>query len=430
MTAYKNSGKRDIRGRQTGIALAMLALGILSGCAATPAERQATYAAADAGGDEALLSIADRMASRGQNAAAAALYRQAFSEGEGAPALIGLGRSLMAIGRYAEAEEALLIARGRNSRLPEVYLALGEVNLAYSRADLALENFDQALALQSSARGLSARAIALDALGRHGEALEAHDRAVAMGGEDANLLSNMALSHALHDDSARAIALLERIVATPAAEAQHRQNLVLAYVFAGETQKALDMASVDLDRASAFETVAYFQELASLTADERVKALLFGAQAPERDLSDVAVLVLPNDEGRKAAAKKLVTEPEPEPEPEPMPEPEPVGLPPLLDAEGWSVQIAAYRKADQIIAGQKYYWETFADILGPFAPRRSEVDFGDRDAPPRGFFYRLNAGSLKDYDEAAGICAKLKAVGAPCWIRPPEPKEGRLPASD
>ncbi|GER06084.1 hypothetical protein JCM17843_03940 [Kordiimonadales bacterium JCM 17843] len=91
--------------------------------------------------------------------------------------------------------------------------------------------------------------------------------------------------------------------------------------------------------------------------------------------------------------------------------------------------MAAYRTKDQLIRGQKYYWDKYRIILEPLEPRRSEVDFGERKAPPGGFFYRLNAGPLRDLQQAREVCADLKAAGAPCWIRPPEPVEGRLPAA-
>ncbi|MFQ5346554.1 MAG: tetratricopeptide repeat protein [Rhodothalassiaceae bacterium] len=402
----------------------------LAACTGTPVSHEVEIARAASAPMTPLIRLADRLADHGQFAAAIPLYRQAYADGDGARALSGLARALVGLGRYAEADSVL--KRGDARKDMAIALEQGEVDLALARPALALEAFDTALALGESARAHSGRAVALDALGRHEEALEAHARAVDLAGEDLNIRSNMALSRALHDDLAAAIATLEKIVAQPAAQVQHRQNLVLAYVFAGEEEKAARMAAIDLDARSVGQTIAYFRELHTLPPAARVQALVYGAKQPERDLSDVAVLVIDESEEKAAAAKRVVAKappPPPEPAPEPEPEPEPVKLPPLVDPEGWSVQVAAYRTAEQLVRGQKQLWERYADILGPLEPRRSEVDFGDRETPPRGFFYRLNAGPLKDYAEAREICDQLRAIDAPCWIRPPEPSEGRLPGT-
>ncbi|GAK34926.1 hypothetical protein JCM17846_00040 [Iodidimonas nitroreducens] len=432
------------------LALALgLATLMVGACTSSPMVQQAAMPAsgAEAGDKAPLLSLARRLADEGRHAAAIPLYRQVISGGAMRPqGLVGLGQSLIAMGQIAEAEKTFLLAVRADKNLAAAYLGLGEVDLAFGRSELALKQFDQAIATAGPIplpEAHSGRAVALDALGRHDEALKAHDRALQSGGDDLNLRSNLALSHALYDENEKAIALLEDIVKSPKAKAQHRQNLVLAYVFANRMEPAGQMARVDLDHRSALETLAYFRELESLPPAQRVAALILGLQSPARTPSDQAILVFEETEDKSRAAARLVTapepepapepapapqpEPEPKPEPEPEPAPEPVDLPPLIEPEGWSVQVAAYRTADQLIKGQKYYWDHYQIILEPLEPRRSEVDFGDRNTAPRGFFYRLNAGPLRDLEQARDVCAALKKAGAPCWIRPPEPPEGRLP---
>ena len=427
MTLHATDRKASFRRRPLG-ALAPVLVLALAACTGTPVSQQVETARAAVGPMTPLVRVADRLADNGHFAAAIPLYRQAYADGEGVPALGGLARALVGLGRYAEAEAVLKRGGGKARASAEIALEEGEVNLAFGRPELALAAFERALDVAGSARAYSGRAVALDALGRHEAALESHRRAVDLAGDDLNIRSNQALSRALYDDVDAAVAALEDIVADPDAQVQHRQNLVLAYVFAGDEDKAAQMAAIDLDARSVAQTIAYFRELHTLPPVERVRALVYGAKTPERDLSDVAVLVIDESDDKAAAAKRVVEKAPPPPEPEPEPEPEPVGLPPLVDPEGWSVQVAAYRTAEQLIHGQELLWERYSEILGPLEPRRSEVDFGDRETPPRGFFYRLNAGPLKDYAEARAICDRLRAVGAPCWIRPPEPTEGRLPA--
>ncbi len=424
MTLHATDRKASFRRRSLG-ALAPALVLALAACTGTPVSQQVDTARAAVGPMTPLVRVADRLADNGHFAAAIPLYRQAYADGAGVRALSGLARALVGLGRYAEAEAVLKRGGGTARASAEIALEEGEVNLAFGRPELALAAFERALDAAESARAYSGRAVALDALGHHAEALESHRRAVDLAGDDLNIRSNLALSQALHDDVDTAVAALEDIVADSRAQVQHRQNLVLAYVFAGKEDRAAQMAAIDLDARSVGRTIAYFRELHSLPPVERVRALVYGAKTPERDLSDVAVLVIDESDDKAAAAKRVVAPPPP-----PEPEPEPVGLPPLVDPEGWSVQVAAYRTANQLIRGQALLWERYSDILGPLEPRRSEVDFGDRETPPRGFFYRLNAGPLKDYAEARAICDRLKAVGAPCWIRPPEPTEGRLPEAE
>lgn len=393
-----------------------------------------------AGDDAALLTLARRMEDAGRPAAAVVLYKRALDTGaDRQAARAGLARALMGIGDYARAQHVLGEADAGGSNHPGLLLALGEVNLAFGNAEAALSAYRAALAAGTGARAESGQAIALDLLGRHAEAVRAHERAVD-GGGDINLRANLALSLIMHDAVPRGTDLMEGIVALPAATAQHRQNLALAYVFAGESDKARRMAQVDLDAQSAAQTLNYFRMLRAMPPAERMQALVVAAQSPVDPSRDSAVLAFTETPGRQQTAAEIIRqapepEPKPAPKPEPAQEPEPEperdvsGLPPLVDPEGWSVQIAAYRRTDNFLKGQAQYWARFSDILGPVEPRRSEVDFGDRSDPPRGFFYRLNAGPLKDRAEAVALCAAMSAAGGPCWIRPPEPAEGRLPGN-
>ena len=102
-------------------------------------------------------------------------------------------------------------------------------------------------------------------------------------------------------------------------------------------------------------------------------------------------------------------------------------LPPLLNNEGYALQIAAYRKADQLVEGWNILHKRYADLIGTLSPRRSEVDFGKRNKDPKGFFYRLNAGPLTTFEEAKVLCDQIISRGGPCWVRSPEPAEGHLP---
>jgi hypothetical protein len=117
------------------------------------------------------------------------------------------------------------------------------------------------------------------------------------------------------------------------------------------------------------------------------------------------------------------------PEPAPAPVEEAMDIPPLDHNVGYAVQIAAYRHASELNPGWAMLKEKYKDLIGGLEPRRSEVDFGNRDSNPKGFFYRLNAGPLNSYKAAKAICDAISAQGGDCWVRPPLPTEGRVPAA-
>ncbi len=372
----------------------------------------------------ALLRLAERLLADDAPAAALALYREAWAAGRhDGRTLTGIGRAQLAMGRPELALETLSRAVRAPGATAGAWHAYGEALLGMGCFAQAADAFDEALARGANPAALSAKAVALDALDRHEEALAFYRQARERAPEDPNLASNFALSLALHDRTEDALEILRRLAVEGRAGLVHRHNLALALTLAGDVDTARRVLRIDLDSDEAASTLAGFMEIAALPARERVAALVAASRPVSRAPSDVAVPRLADDEnGRRAAARVMAPPPAPPPPPA-----HPVALPPLLDPTGWSVQIAAYRTPEQLIRGQRYYWRRFADILKDQAPRRSEVDYGPRKRKPRGFFYRLNVGELKGRDEARALCRRLKAAGAPCWVRPPEPSEGRLP---
>lgn len=391
-----------------------------------------------ASADGSLITLADSLAAAGNHAAAIPLYRQSLKRSSiGDKALSGLGRSLMAVGQYDEAVDVLL--KAANQRDATALGPLGTTYLILGYPRLAVENLRAA-----EGRGLtnpdlySSLGVALDLTGDHDAAIEAYDRGLDTYSDSLDLRSNMALSMSLAGDNGGATSILSDVVQDPRSTTQHRQNLALAYVFDGNEAKARQMASIDMDPASADETIANFRMLKGLDHEERVTAMVYGMKNPAHDTEDVAnQSYIEEDPAKLAAAERVVLEPEPEPMPEPEPAPEPMPepvqmpdpvIPPLMEPEGWAVQIAAYRYAEEIMPGWEQLREKYADIIGHLEPRRSEIDFGDREEEPQGFFYRLNAGPLDSFGEALAICEEIVAMdNGECWIRPPEPTEGRLP---
>lgn len=403
---------------------------------------QASPAAQVPGG---LMSIAGEMAAKGDHAGAIPLYRHLATTTRTPEALKGLANSLLAMGNLESAYQILadLVQEHSNGQINELsgttYYSYGKAALALGNFNAALEGFSRAVPLlPADPRPKSGKAIALAATGNINGAI-----ATLHGVTDASSLSNKALVLAATGKPDTAIEILEPLLRGGSAHARDRQNLAMAYLLDGQENRAFQVARLDLDAASVNETFTFYRGLASLGYAERMQALVTGTIDPEWTNAQTANLSLEESDDRQLAAQRMVAK-EPAPvlvaapapiAPKPTPEKEvtlanykPGDVPPLLEPEGWALQIGAYRSLKRLTDGWAILYERNIDILKDIPPRRSERDFGERSEGPSGFYFRLNAGPLKTLAEARSLCTELRKRGTSCWIRPPEITEGKLPS--
>jgi tetratricopeptide (TPR) repeat protein len=398
-----------------------------------------------------LKAVADNLVKNGQIDAAIPLYRTLATNSSTAENLHALGDTLSKVGAHEEAAKIYAKALDKDASHAPSWYGVGRSWLALGRFDEALAAFSEA-SNYGEERANSGRGIALAALGRTDQALEAFDYS-----NDPTSLSNKALVLAATGQTDEAIKLLEPIVENDGSP-RDRQNLAMAYLMADREGDAYRLARLDLDPTTVQETFTFYRTIMNVPADHRMRALVTGTIDPEWDRSEAGNLVISDTEVRQEAAKRLIAEnktPEPEPEPIPaptvdvQPEPEPAPtpaptaepeavedrsnyelttIPPLVEPDGWALQIGAYRTIKNLMRGWTILYRQSGDLLEDIPPRRSEVDHGNSDTGPQGFYYRLNAGPLKSLSRARELCAALKERGTDCWIRPPEPVEGKLPS--
>ncbi|WP_262692563.1 SPOR domain-containing protein [Kordiimonas aestuarii] len=404
-----------------------------------PAIKAATpvNAGAQTGG---ILVIADDLAAKGDHSAAIPLYRHQATATGSPTATTGLARSLAALGKYDEAENILEGLALRSGLSGEGWYVLGKSRIALGKFDTALLAFDSAATTMPSDPGvISARGITLAALGRTGDAIAAFRHTA-----DPGSLSNLALIFAMTGNAAAAVNILEPLALNGKVSAQGRQNLAMAYLLAGRETDAYQMARLDLDPASVGETFTFYRSLTSLPVDRRMQALTTGIVEPDWTNAEAGNLVLAEKPNAEEAAKRIAARPVLAKVPAPVKQ-EPVKqeaktdidvanyelteIPPLVEPNGWALQIGAYRTTKALMRGWTILYRANVDLLTDIPPRRSEVDFGNTEGKPKGFYYRLNAGPLKSLGAARTLCQALKARGTECWIRPPEKSEGRLPDS-
>ena len=419
----------------------------LAACNGSDRDIQASMPQAAPAQNGGILAIADELSAKGDHSAAAPLYRHAATTTGNPYALTGLARSLAALGRYDEAENILEDLALRGGMGFEGWYLLGKSRIALGKFDTALIALDSAATLAPmDSRVISARGISLAALGRVGEAI-----ATFQNSADATSLSNMALVFAMTGNPEAAVNILEPLAQSNKVTAQGRQNLAMAYLMAGREREARNMARIDLDAESVDDTFTFYRTLASLPVERRMQALTTGVIAPDWTKEETGNLMLAESSDREAAAQRIARQPAiveveeekaetvvvaeaPKPEPEAKVDAanyELTELPPLVEPYGWALQIGAYRTEKALMRGWTILYRANADLLEDIPPRRSEVDFGDREeGKPRGFYYRLNAGPLGSLSEARELCRELLARGTECWVRPPEKSEGSVTAPD
>ncbi len=374
-----------------------------------------------------LKRIADELVASGDHAAAIPLYRHLGASNGDPAALNALANSLLAQGAYDEAAKTLNLLVNRNQATERTWYNLGKVKLASGLFEEALVAFNQADTLQPDhPKTLSGKAISLAALGRTSEAIAAFNT-----NSDDLTLTNKAMIFAATGQPNAAIALLEPLIRSGKSSARQRQSLAMAYVLDGRDQSAHQLARLDLDAATINETFTFYRSLSSLEEAERMQALVTGSINPAWNRKAKANLELKETRTRKVAAQRVV-----QPRAQTVvavTKPKPVKdyvfkeIPPLIEPEGWALQIGAYRTIKNLMKGWTILYRTSGDLLQDIPPRRSEVDFGRKDKGPKGFYFRLNAGPLKTFAQAKTLCEALKERGTKCWIRPPEKTEGKLP---
>jgi len=420
----------------SALLLSACSYGGYSAPAATSSTAQVTT------GTSELKRIADQLADSGDHEAAIPIYRYLGSRSGDAAALTALASSLIAQGAHSEGASILSTVVTRGQASGATWYNLGKAHLANGQFDEALLAFNKASAqIGQDPKVRSGRAIALAALGRTGQAIAAFQTA-----SDRLTLSNKALVLAATGRAKAAILVLEAVMRQNGGTSRDRQNLAMAYLLAGQEQEAHRVARLDLDPVTINETFTFYRSLSSLNPAHRMQALVTGAVNPEWTRGKLANLALQESKGREDAAKRLVENnmaartpkkkllaaaPTPKPQPEPVSRADYVltEVPPLVEPEGWALQIGAYRTIKNLMRGWTILYRKSGDILEGIPPRRSEVDFGKREEKPSGFYYRLNAGPLKTFAHAKELCSELKNRGTNCWIRPPEKTEGKLPSA-
>jgi Flp pilus assembly protein TadD len=345
-----------------------------------------------------------------------------------------LGNSYLAGGRFASAEAAYRDALSIYANQPQVVLKLALVQIALGKND-------EAKLLLAASQGL----------------VDPSDAGLAL---------------ALAGDPQAAVAMLEPIARSVGADARTRQNLALAYAFAGDWNQARTVAAQDVPADQLDARIQQWMALATPARSSDQVTALIGIQPAAADPGQPIRLALNKEEAVREAAAQPVVQPYVEPaapvelsssatvELPPAAE-TPVAVPPTVLAEAAApepvkpadmqvaslgearpalspaavrlsdpmpklrkasasrvatgksksvVQLGAYSSRDRIAAA-------WAKVSSKHGSLKNYVPVTARFTGAHGTVYRLSVKGFDNSKEATGLCVSLKRSGRDCFVR-------------
>jgi len=343
-----------------------------------------------------------------------------------------LGNCYLAAGRFASAEAAYRDALSIVGNQPQVILKLALVQIALGKND-------EAKLLLAESQGL----------------LDPSDTGLAL---------------ALAGDAQSAVSLLEPVARAVGADSRTRQNLALAYAFAGDWEQARVVAAQDVPADQLDGRIQQWMTLAQPTGSSEKVAAFIGVRPSAGDPGQPVRLALHKDEAVRQAAVEAVPAPVPEVAPaEQLTNTATVELPPATPAEpvvvaaaapvaetpppfvapetvqlaearpalspaavrvsdplpklrkasasrsatGKSktvVQLGAYSSRDSIAAA-------WSKVSGKYGSLKGFTPVTARFSGARGTVYRLSVKGFDSEAEARSLCASLKRSGRDCFVR-------------
>lgn len=263
--------------------LACLAVSLISACntlapeAPSPEPQESAAVPTGGQGPEALVRMGDFAREQGETDSAISLYRQAHVAAPEEPEpLLKLGQALAETGQFQEAAGAFQTALTLQPTNGEALRGLGNAQIGLGRPDAALQTLETIAGREENASVLNSIGVAQDLLGRHGEARDTYQKALALAPADLDLASNLALSNSLMGNHSEAINQMRRTAAAPLATARHRRNLAMLLFFAGSETEAQSILSRDLGQAEIATTLDRFARWNAI-GDSGAKAAAIGS---------------------------------------------------------------------------------------------------------------------------------------------------------
>lgn len=212
-----------------------------------------------------IVGVARSTAAHGDLRTALALYRRAYSvDSTNFDAAAGMADALARLGVHDEAADAWRLALQMQPNNTTALRGMGNTLVASGRPALALAHYERALAIKPDPRLYNGCGVALDMLENYNAAQAYYRVGLKDDPKNLSLRNNLGLSLMLSGKIEQAVTELKRAASDRRAGTQHRMNLALALVHAGDSVSALSIARQDLGPREANDQIAYFETLRAL----------------------------------------------------------------------------------------------------------------------------------------------------------------------
>lgn len=223
-----------------------------------------------------LLQLGNRMREKGDLNGAAEMYRRAMRADPESPLPpAALGDTLRHLGQYAEAEEVYHQTLAKHPYSGLALQGYGILLIEAGQPDAAITLLIPAVDEDvADHRVYNVLGIAYDALGDHTEAQNQYLAGLNMAPGNRSLSNNMALSLALQERYEAAVAQVESLLTGTDADKPLLHNLALIYGLGGNIGEAGKILRDLLPEADVVNNLAYYQNLRTMTKDDRRAAVL------------------------------------------------------------------------------------------------------------------------------------------------------------
>lgn len=370
-----------------------------------------------------LKRLGDRFQKAGDLQSALQFYRQAQLKAPDDPDIdAALGEIFLAIGERERARTALEQALLKQPDHEAATLALAGLLIGDGQFDrsekLILKLHD---AGRDSARSYNLLAVSLDLKAQHDAARLAYAEGLLRAPDDADILSNLALSMALSGEYAAARDLLQ---ATDNPDANSRlvdENLALIAAMEGRPDEAQRLAAKALNAEQARRNAPFYARLGDLSGRALASAVFLGqlpyddeaneAASPETDRSEIDSLEINGSAEVKPDPPKKPESIAPEKKPEPAPASVKSAETTNEAIPDYHLQLGTFSSLER--AEKAWNMVNALPSLAGFKPYYAEGRFKDLKT-----VWRLLTGPVKGYSAGKAICAKLHEQNAECTVMP------------
>jgi Flp pilus assembly protein TadD len=222
---------------------------------------------------DGLMRVASDIEAQGQIAAAIPMYERAAAAGD-ATAQLRLGDAYARAGKTDQAIQAYRVVLAKTPDNPDALLGLGTAQVKAGDYDGAVVALAKVAPIANTITAYNRLGVAQTLSGDFAQAHQSFDAASALGPDDLDIRTNLALVAALDGQDAKAIETARAVVTSPGAQARHRRNLMIVFGLLGRASEGRAAAPKELSASEVKKLLARATGIRAIgDAKARAKAL-------------------------------------------------------------------------------------------------------------------------------------------------------------